>query len=134
MKNIVTTIILVFAFTQAFSFSTPKNISIESFNDLEIISAKKDIRTDTIMVKGNCNMCKKRIENAGLIKGVKRITWNKKTDETIVIYDASKTTIEKVKEAIAEVGHDTNTFKADDKVYNALPGCCKYRGSSSNKH
>ena len=135
MKNIITTIVLVFAFAQAFAISTPKNITIENLNDLEITSDKKDIRTDTIKVMGNCDMCKTRIENAGLIKGVKKISWDKHSENTVVIYDASKTTLDKVEQAIAEVGHDTTNHKADDKVYNALPKCCKYRGKCcSHKH
>lgn len=134
MKNIITTIVLIFAFTQAFATFTLENAIIENLNDLEIISINKDIRTDTIIVKGNCNMCKTRIENAGLIKGVKKITWVKHDDIAIVIYDASKTTIDKVEQAIAEVGHDTTNHKADDKVYNTLPECCKYRGKCCSKH
>ncbi len=134
MKNIITTIVLILAFTQAFAISAPMNTNIENLNNLELISAKKDIHTDTIMVKGNCNMCKTRIENAGLIKGVKRITWIKHDDIAIVIYDATKTSIDKVEQAIAEVGHDTTNHKADDKVYNALPKCCKYRGTCCSKH
>lgn len=27
---------------------------------------------------------------------------------------------------IAAVGHDTEKFEADDKVYEKLPGCCLY--------
>ncbi len=135
MKNIISTIVLVFVFAQAFAISTPTNTNIENLNDLETISAKKDIRTDTIKVMGNCDMSKARIENAGLIKGVKKITWDKHSESTIVIYDASKTTIDKVEVAIAAVGHDTTNHKADDKVYNTLPKCCQYRGKCcSHKH
>jgi Cu(I)/Ag(I) efflux system membrane fusion protein len=28
---------------------------------------------------------------------------------------------------VAKAGHDTEKYKATDKVYNDLPGCCKYR-------
>jgi hypothetical protein len=27
---------------------------------------------------------------------------------------------------LALVGHDTEKYKAEDKVYDGLPGCCKY--------
>ena len=32
----------------------------------------------------------------------------------------------KIQKAVAKVGHDTDMHKAEDKVYNALPGCCLY--------
>jgi Cu(I)/Ag(I) efflux system membrane fusion protein len=42
-------------------------------------------------------------------------------------YDGSKTSLDTISKAISKVGHDTEKDKAGDKVYNALPGCCKYR-------
>jgi Cu(I)/Ag(I) efflux system membrane fusion protein len=32
-----------------------------------------------------------------------------------------------LKSALARVGHDTDTFKADKKVYRSLRECCHYR-------
>jgi hypothetical protein len=32
-----------------------------------------------------------------------------------------------LKSALDRVGHDTETFKADKKVYRSLPECCHYR-------
>jgi Cu(I)/Ag(I) efflux system membrane fusion protein len=32
-----------------------------------------------------------------------------------------------IQKAIANAGHDTEKIKAEDKVYNTLPECCKYR-------
>jgi len=32
-----------------------------------------------------------------------------------------------ISKALAAVGHDTDRHKADDAVYEALPGCCHYR-------
>jgi Cu(I)/Ag(I) efflux system membrane fusion protein len=42
-------------------------------------------------------------------------------------FDTAKTSLEAISKAIAQVGHDTEFDKAPDDVYNALPGCCKYR-------
>jgi Cu(I)/Ag(I) efflux system membrane fusion protein len=39
----------------------------------------------------------------------------------------SETTPDSIHKAIAQAGHDTDKFKADDKVYGALPECCLYR-------
>ena len=43
-----------------------------------------------------------------------------------VTFDEAKVKIEDIKIAEAKVGHDTDTQKASDEVYNALPGCCQY--------
>ncbi len=97
-------------------------------------ASKKDIRTDTLHVEGNCNMCKTRIENAALIKGVKKAVWDKHKHQLIVIYDANKTDIDKVQKAIAKAGHDTPKYKASDEVYNKLPKCCAYREPGAHTH
>ena len=43
-----------------------------------------------------------------------------------VTFEASKTDMNKIKKAIAAVGHDTKEFKAKNSVYNKLPSCCQY--------
>ncbi|MCK5856034.1 MAG: cation transporter [Bacteroidales bacterium] len=99
-----------------------------------LFSATKNIITDTIHVDGNCNMCKNRIEDAALIKGVKKAVWDKQTDKLVVVYDADKTSLMKIEKSVAAVGHDTPNFKADDKVYNKLPKCCLYRDPNAKTH
>lgn len=93
-----------------------------------------NIKTDTLSVKGNCDMCKDRIENAALIKGVKKATWDKHTQKLTVIYDSTKTSAEKILKSIADAGHDNEKFTAPDEVYNRLPKCCAYRGNEGNVH
>jgi Cu(I)/Ag(I) efflux system membrane fusion protein len=81
-----------------------------------------------LKVGGACGMCKTRIEKAAQsVEGVTSAAWNKETQQLHVHFDAAKTTIEAVSKAVAQSGHDTDKNKADDKTYNALPGCCKYR-------
>ena len=84
-------------------------------------------KTETIQVSGSCDMCKTRIEKAAQIEGVSKATWDKKGQLLTLVYDPSKVKSDDVQKKIASVGHDTPKYKADDKVYNALPGCCKYR-------
>lgn len=92
------------------------------------------IKTDTVHVAGNCGMCKERIENAALIKGVKKATWDKKTHQLIVIYKSDKVTLEEIEKEVAKAGHDTDHFKANDDVYNSLPNCCLYRSGDIPIH
>ncbi len=79
-------------------------------------------------VDGVCMMCKNRIEKAALnSKGVKYALWNVKTHQLNLIIDERKTDTATVQQNIANVGHDTDTFKAPKEVYDNLHGCCKYR-------
>lgn len=96
--------------------------------------SSKTVVCDTIIVHGVCNSCKDRIENAALIKGVKKLDWNKKTQELIVHYKPSKVSTDKIEQEVAKAGHDTKNHRADDKVYNSLPACCAYRSDEIDIH
>lgn len=91
-------------------------------------------KTETFKVSGNCGMCKRKIEKAATTDGVSAAVWNKDTKMITVTYDAAKISNAKIQQNIAAVGYDTEKFKADDKVYDKLPGCCKYdRDSKAGK-
>jgi periplasmic mercuric ion binding protein len=84
-------------------------------------------KTETIKVSGNCDLCKARIEKAAKIDGVSKAEWNSNTKILTLVYNPSKVKSDDVQKKIASVGHDTEKFKADDKAYKSLPGCCQYR-------
>ena len=98
--------------------------SFDQSNDHSNMAATK---TETVKVWGNCDLCKARIEKAAKIEGVNKAEWNIETKMLTLVYDPSKVKSDDVQKKIAGVGHDTEKFKADNKAYNALPGCCKYR-------
>jgi copper chaperone CopZ len=100
---------------------------ISLFIALNINAQDKAIKTTTISVKGNCDQCKERIENAADIKGVKLAVWSEKTQALAVTYNTEKVTIEQIEKAIAASGHDAGAIKGTDAGYNKLPSCCKYR-------
>jgi periplasmic mercuric ion binding protein len=83
-------------------------------------------KTETIKVLGNCSMCKDRIEKAAKAEGAETASWDAKTQLLTVAYNPAKTSNDALAKKMASVGHDAGKYKADDKVYNALPGCCKY--------
>jgi mercuric ion binding protein len=91
------------------------------------------IKTVTIPVKGNCDECKKRIEDAADIKGVKLAVWNETKQAITVTYKADKVTLEQIEQAIVASGHDVGTLKASQAGYNKLPNCCKYRDKDCGK-
>jgi len=80
-------------------------------------------------VEGNCNQCKTRIEKAVKIGEVKYAKWNKSTKILKVAFE-NTITVDSLQRRIAEVGHDTEKFKAINETYSELPNCCLYRGSS----
>jgi mercuric ion binding protein len=84
-------------------------------------------KTDKIKVSGNCGMCKERIEKAVKVDGVTKADWDKSTKILTVSYNSSVIKNEEIQKKVAAVGHDTEKFKADDKTYNSLHSCCKYR-------
>lgn len=102
-------------------------LSIGLFLSFNLISQNKGTTTLTLSVKGNCDQCKDRIENAADIKGVKVCKWSEKTQIATVTYNSEKVTPEAIKQAIAKAGHDAEDEKASDGAYKKLPGCCQYR-------
>lgn len=92
------------------------------------------VKTVTIAVKGNCEECKKRIENAADIKGVKLAVWDEVAQSVTVTYKTDKVTLEQIEKAIAASGHDVGAVKGNDVSYNKLPNCCKYRDSKCEPH
>jgi len=89
---------------------------------------------DTVIFKvsGVCESCKTRIENAALIKGVKYVNWDIKTQKLTVIYRNDKVKIDEIHKSIALAGHDTEKIKASDEAYKKLPKCCAYRDGTKS--
>jgi periplasmic mercuric ion binding protein len=90
-------------------------------------TTKAIVKTEVFNVGGKCESCKARIEKAAKIDGVIKAVWAVNTKKLTLTYDPTKVKTDAVLKAIAAVGHDTDKFKATDKAYNSLPGCCKYR-------
>jgi copper chaperone CopZ len=94
----------------------------------------QSLKTEAISVRGNCSMCKERIETAVKDAGAASAYWDAKTQMLKVSYDPSKTNTDALEKKIASVGHDTPKYKADEKAYASLPDCCKYdRGDNTTK-
>ncbi|RRA95382.1 heavy-metal-associated domain-containing protein [Paenimyroides viscosum] len=90
----------------------------------------KNAKVD-VEVKGNCDMCKKRIEKAAFgVKGVKSAEWHADDQMLHLIIDENNTSSKKVQESVAKAGHDTKEVKATTDNYDNLHGCCKYERES----
>ena len=79
------------------------------------------------MVRGNCELCEKRIEKAALsIKGVKLADWDIPSNQISLICNSNKVDLETIHTGIAAQGHDTSEVKAKEEDYDELPKCCQY--------
>jgi periplasmic mercuric ion binding protein len=96
-------------------------------------AAKEQLKSGTVKVHGNCEMCKNRIEKAAKsVEGVKSATWDQSTKMLTFQYDEGEwkkngKSLKSVVMKITEAGHDTQYHKASDKTYKALPKCCQYQ-------
>jgi len=98
------------------------NIAAQTHDHMNMSATK----TETLKVWGNCDECKARIEKTVKAEGATSADWNIKTKILTVTFDPAKTNIDSFSKKLAAVGHDTEKYKADDKVYNSLDACCKY--------
>jgi copper chaperone CopZ len=110
MKKSIILLLLV-AFAQAVSAQKPA----------------KEVKTAEFKVQGNCEQCKKRIENAAFIKGVKSTSWDETTKMLKVVYRTDKVSEMQIQEAVAKSGHETEKVAVDKTAYAGLPDCCKYK-------
>jgi copper chaperone CopZ len=93
-----------------------------------IAQSDSAVKSETVEFKvfGNCGMCKTRIEKALTVDGVESATWDKESKMATVVFNPQKLNEDKLHQLAANVGHDTEMVKAEDKTYDKLHGCCKY--------
>jgi hypothetical protein len=108
MKSIQFLSTLVFVLLSTFSFAQSK--------------ASKE----TVKVYGNCNMCKKNIEKAAKSAGASTASWDADTKMLTLSYPKALGNSDKIQQAIAAAGYDTEKFTADQKAYLSLDECCQY--------
>ena len=102
------------------------------FASTSLFSQTSEVKTDTIKVSGECGMCKSRIQKALKLEGISSATWDTETKLLTVNYSSEKISNDDIQKKVATVGHDTEKYKAEDVVYNKLPGCCKYERREKN--
>jgi len=103
---------------------------VASVNEEEMIEKEvlKNVEKTSFAVRGNCSMCKARIEKAATsLAGVGVATWEAETQLIQLEYDPKIIDINEIHKAIAKVGHDTKKASATDMVYDNLPPCCLYK-------
>ena len=86
----------------------------------------KNAKTEKVKIAGNCEMCKKRIEDAGNEKNISKVIWSEKTQMATIKFDSVKTTAKEILTRIAAVGHDSEMAQTSNEIYTDLPECCQY--------
>lgn len=96
--------------------------------------AKRDQATIRIKTSVECQMCKKRIE--GYFKrepGIQYLNVNYHNKIVTARYYPSRTNPSMIRTAIANLGYDADTVKANAYYYARLPECCKKGGMEKLK-
>lgn len=86
----------------------------------------KNAKTETVIISGNCGMCKTTIEKAGNKKKVSKVDWNKDSKVATLSFNSKTTSEDEILKRIALAGYDNEKFLAPDDSYAKLPECCKY--------
>ena len=86
----------------------------------------QNMTKSTFKVKGECGMCKERIETTAKNTGATYANWSADSQQLVVEYDSAKVSADEILKKIANVGHDNEKFSAPTDVYSNLPGCCLY--------
>lgn len=121
------TIKLLFAIMIA--FITTQNVNAQSDKSQRTIGLK----TVAVKVYGQCDMSRKKIENAALaIEGIKAAAWNEDNKQLTLTYDVfKKNTVDILQQQLAGIGFDTQNYRAADAAYKQLPACCQYQRKQS---
>lgn len=85
-----------------------------------------------IKTSAECDMCKGRIEKeVSLMKGVKKAELDLTTKVLTVEYNAKKTSPDKIRKVISDLGYDADDVKANNRSQKNLPACCHPKTDSA---
>lgn len=88
--------------------------------------AKSPKTKNSFIVRGNCEMCKERIEETAMgIAGVKKAVWDVESKEMVIEFDSTKVDLKNIHTALAKAGHGTGLQEATDAANETLPPCCR---------
>lgn len=83
-------------------------------------------KDESFYVRGNCAMCKERLESGvKTINGVAQAKYNVKDEVLKVTYDTTITNRKVIEQQCANLGHGTQAYPMNEKNHEALPECCK---------
>jgi copper chaperone CopZ len=115
--------------SNSYSLSVNLSKSFSFRDDFAVNEGQKNTFSKiSVKVSGNCEHCKERIEETvNKMNGVASSSWDSETQVVTIYYKDSLPNIDEIQKDLANVGHDTEKFKAKDEIYFELPKCCLYR-------
>ncbi|MCS3867750.1 copper chaperone CopZ [Chryseobacterium ginsenosidimutans] len=85
----------------------------------------QNLSKNQFKVKGNCEMCKERIESTAKKAGANEARYSVDS-QTLTLETDNNVSTDNILKKVAEAGHDSEKFKSTDANYEALPECCHY--------
>ncbi|MDF2453557.1 MAG: cation-transporting ATPase [Bacteroidota bacterium] len=83
-------------------------------------------KDESFYVRGNCEMCKDRLESGvKTLTGVAQAKYNIKDEVLKVTYDTTLTNRAVIEKQCANLGHGTQAYPMNEEKHDALPECCK---------
>ncbi len=107
-----------------------KNIIITAILTLCTVLGFSQSKFAIVKIKTSaiCDECKKRIEtNIGRETGVTKAELNLEQNILTVTYKPKKTSPDKIKIALTQLGYNADEMPRNAKAYDELPGCCKVK-------
>ncbi|MCS7153896.1 MAG: heavy-metal-associated domain-containing protein [Bacteroidia bacterium] len=84
---------------------------------------------DTVVIHSSnivCQTCRRTIiRGLSTQKGIRFVEVDVPKKDIVVIYRADKTTVDKIRHAIARLGYDADTVSRDPAAFERLPICCR---------
>lgn len=110
-----------------------KNLMLFILLLASVITFADKPKTETVKIKTSaiCEQCKETIEKKlAFTKGVmeSNVDVDSKDKIVTVIFNPKKTTVDKIRKSIAEVGYDADDVLAVPAGYEKLADCCKKGG------
>lgn len=107
-----------------------KNVMLFVILLVSVITFADSPKSQTVKIKTSaiCEMCKERIEKKlAFTKGVTDVNLDVESKDKVVtvMFNPKKTSLEKIKKAISEIGYDADEVVAETVGYEKLPSCCK---------
>ena len=81
--------------------------------------------TQKITVKGECDMCKDRIEKALDIPGISFAEWDVESKVLTIRYNDKKITEDQIHQTISNIGYATDKVAANQTAQKSLDKCCQ---------
>jgi len=100
----------------------------------ENIQTEVKAKPIAIRVAGVCGMCKERIEKVAMgTAGILSADWDEESQYLTIAFEKELFSEMGLHKNLADAGHETDLYEADQQAYDALPACCWYK-DPANPH